>query len=46
MPEAQSLNQTLADFQAKRAETMPADRLKINVDQRRLLVETADRSLS
>jgi peroxiredoxin len=44
MPEAQSLNQMLAEFQAKRAETMPADKLKINVDQRRLLVETAHRS--
>lgn len=44
MPVAQSLNQTLAEFQAKRAETMPADKLKINVDQRRLLVETVDRS--
>lgn len=39
-----SLNQTLADFQADRARTMPADKLKINVDQRRLLVDTADRS--
>lgn len=37
-----SLNQTLAEFQAKRAETMPADKLKINVDQRRTLVETAN----
>ena len=44
MARAQSLNQTLAGSQAKRAETMPADKLKINVDQRRLLVETADRS--
>jgi peroxiredoxin len=44
MTQAQSLNRTLAEFQAKRAETMPADRLKINVDQRRLLVETADRA--
>ncbi|MEQ1955640.1 peroxiredoxin-like family protein [Mesorhizobium sp. CN2-181] len=44
MASAQSLNQILADFQAKRAETMPADKLKINVDQRRRLVETADRS--
>lgn len=44
MAHAQSLNQTLAEFQAKRAETMPADKLKINVDQRRLLVETADRA--
>jgi peroxiredoxin len=44
MTQVQSLNRTLAEFQAKRAETMPADRLKINVDQRRLLVETADRS--
>ncbi|MCW0001141.1 AhpC/TSA family protein [Pararhizobium sp. YC-54] len=39
-----SLNQTLADFQADRALTMPADKLKISVDQRRLLVDTADRS--
>lgn len=39
-----SLNQTLADFQAKRALTMPPDKLKINVDQRRTLVETADRA--
>lgn len=39
-----SLNETLAEFQAKRAETMPADKLKVNVDQRRLLVETAERS--
>ncbi|WP_442579811.1 peroxiredoxin-like family protein [Mesorhizobium sp. ASY16-5R] len=44
MTQAQSLDRTLAEFQAKRAETMPADRLKINVDQRRLLVETADRA--
>jgi peroxiredoxin len=44
MAQAQSLNETLAEFQAKRAQTMPADKLKINVDQRRLLVETADRS--
>ncbi len=43
MARAQSLNHS-AEFQAKRAETMPADKLKINVDQRRLLVETADRS--
>lgn len=38
-----SLNSTLADFQAKRAETMAPDKLKINVDQRRLLVETSNR---
>lgn len=44
MAQAQSLNETLAEFQAKRALTMPADRLKINVEQRRLLVDTADRS--
>jgi peroxiredoxin len=44
MSTALSLNETLAEFQSKRALTMPADRLKINVDQRRLLVETADRS--
>lgn len=44
MSDQQSLNQTLADFQAKRVETMPADKLKVNVDQRRLLVDTADRS--
>jgi hypothetical protein len=39
------LNQTLADFHDKRARTMPADQLKVIVDQRRLLAETADRSL-
>lgn len=39
------LNQTLADFHDKRATIMPADQLKANVDQRRLLAETADRSL-
>jgi peroxiredoxin len=39
-----SLCQTLAAFQAKRAETMPADRLKANVEQRRTLVESANRS--
>lgn len=39
------LNQTLADFHDKRARTMPADKLKVIVDQRRLLAETADRSL-
>ncbi|RVB80492.1 MULTISPECIES: peroxiredoxin-like family protein [unclassified Mesorhizobium] len=44
MAQAQSLNETLAEFQAKRALTMPADKLKINVEQRRLLVDTADRS--
>lgn len=44
MSEARSLNETLADFQAKRAETMPADKLRINVDQRKLLVDTALRS--
>jgi peroxiredoxin len=44
MTDARSLNETLAEFQARRAETMPADKLKINVDQRRLLVDTADRS--
>lgn len=38
-----SLKKTLADFQAKRAETMAPDKLKINIDQRRLLVETSDR---
>ena len=40
----QSLTDTLADFQANRALTMAADKLKINVDQRRLLVDTADRA--
>jgi len=40
----QSLTETLADFQANRALTMAADKLKINVDQRRLLVDTADRA--
>lgn len=44
MSTALSLNEILAEFQAKRAETMPADRLKINIEQRQLLVETADRS--
>jgi len=44
MTEYRSLNEMLAEFQAKRAETMPADKLRINVDQRRLLVDTADRS--
>ncbi len=42
MTEQSTLNETLADFQAKRAETMAPAALKINVDQRRLLVETAD----
>ena len=44
MSNGPSLNQTLADFQAERAVTMPADKLKVNVDQRRLLVETSNRS--
>ena len=44
MPQVISLNETLARFQATRAETMPADKLKINVDQRRLLVQMADRT--
>lgn len=44
MTEHLSLNRELAEFQAKRALTMPADKLKINVDQRRTLIETADRS--
>ncbi|WP_292443338.1 hypothetical protein [Mesorhizobium sp.] len=44
MSTARSLNETLAEFQAKRAETMLADRLKINFEQRQLLVKTADRS--
>jgi peroxiredoxin len=39
-----SLRQTLTDFQTNRAKTMPADKLAINVNQRRLLVETADRA--
>jgi peroxiredoxin len=43
MTDVDSLNRTLADFQAKRAETMAPDKLKINVDQRRLLVETSNR---
>src|SRR5688572_13304319 len=38
-----SLNQTLAEFQANRARTMDPDALKINVQQRQLLVDTADR---
>jgi peroxiredoxin len=44
MAEVQTLSQTLAEFQARRALTMPADKLKVNVDQRRKLVETADSS--
>lgn len=44
MSAIKSLNQTLAEFQANRAKTMDADALKINVQQRRLLVDTADRS--
>lgn len=44
MSNGPSLNQTLADFQAERAVTMPADKLKVNVDQRRSLVETSNRS--
>jgi peroxiredoxin len=42
--QTQNLNQVLADFQAKRALTMAPDKLKINVDQRRTLLETSDRS--
>jgi peroxiredoxin len=41
---ADTLNKTLADFQAKRAETMAPDKLAINVNQRRRLVETSDRN--
>ena len=44
MTEQTSINRTLAEFQAKRALTMPADKLRINIDQRRTLVETADRT--
>ena len=44
MSETKSLNQTLAEFQANRAKTMDASVLKINVQQRQLLVETADHS--
>lgn len=43
MTATNSLNRTLADFQARRAETMAPDKLKINVDQRRLLAETSNR---
>ena len=39
-----SLNQTLANFQANRARTIDADALKINVQQRQLLVDTTNRA--
>lgn len=42
MAKTHSLKETLADFQAKRAETMAPEKLAINVNQRRLLVETSD----
>jgi peroxiredoxin len=41
--ETHSLKETLADFQAKRAETLAPDKLAINVNQRHLLVETSNR---
>jgi len=44
MSDTPNLRQVLADFQAKRALTMARDKLKTNVEQRRTLVETADRS--
>ncbi|PSH62204.1 peroxiredoxin-like family protein [Phyllobacterium sophorae] len=44
MSETKSLNQTLAEFQANRAKTMDPSALKINVQQRQLLIDTADRS--
>jgi peroxiredoxin len=43
MTDVVSLNRTLTDFQAKRAAALAPDKLKINVDQRRLLVETSNR---
>ena len=44
MSEIKSLNQTLEEFQENRARTMDPSALKINVQQRQLLVDTADRS--
>jgi peroxiredoxin len=40
----ESLRQLFADLQAQRVRTMPPGELQINVNQRRLLEETADRS--
>lgn len=42
MTETPTLTETLAEFQARRAPTMAPEALRINVNQRRLLVETAD----
>jgi len=39
-----SLRQLYAEMQEQRSRTMPPEELRINVNQRRLLVETADRS--
>lgn len=44
MSETKSLNHTLAEFQSNRAKTMDPQALRINIDQRQLLVDTADRS--
>lgn len=44
MSEPESLNHTLAQFQSNRAKTMEPQALRINIDQRQLLVDTADRS--
>lgn len=44
MTETPTLTETLADFQARRAPTMSPAALAINIGQRRLLVETADRA--
>ena len=44
MARTPTLTETLADFQAQRAPTMSPAALGINVNQRRLLVETADRA--
>lgn len=41
---AESLNQQFADLHAHRVATMDPALLKINIDQRRTLVDTADRS--
>jgi peroxiredoxin len=40
----ESLRQLFADLQAQRVRTMPPGELQINVNQRRLLEETADRA--
>ena len=44
MSETKSRNHTLAEFQSNRARTMDPEALRINIDQRQLLVDTADRS--